>query len=209
MSEVNHGKTLRIIILEDRSSDADLVEFELQEAGFVYAAKRVETEKEYIQALQEFSPDLILSDYDLPQYNGALALAEAKARCPEVPFILVTGAVGEDRAIEMLTSGAKDYVMKHYLHRLAPAAQRVLAQAEGQKALKRAEEKLREAHNNLERQIQKKTAELRAEKAARKQMEEKHNKLVHEHQEAIARVKQLSGMLPVCTRCKERGDDRE
>ena len=84
-----------ILILEDMAADEELMEFQLQEGGIAFIPKWVKTEKEYVQALQDFSPDLILSDFDLPQYNGALALFEAKKRCPEVPFILVTGVLKE------------------------------------------------------------------------------------------------------------------
>jgi CheY-like chemotaxis protein len=80
------AESLRILILEDNPADAELAQFELQEAGFVFTWKVVVTEKEYIQALQKF-PDLILSDYDLPKYTGALALVEAKKRCPATPFM--------------------------------------------------------------------------------------------------------------------------
>jgi len=129
-------KILRILMLEDCVTDGNLIEFELQEATIPFKSKRVITEEDFVQALQEFSPDLILSDYDLPQYNGALALAEAAVRCPDVPFILITGAVGEDLAIEMLTNGARDYIMKDRLHRLVPAVRRSLADAEERKAQK-------------------------------------------------------------------------
>lgn len=176
---------LRTLILEDRASDADLIEFELQMAELAYSAKRVVTEKEFIGALRDFSPDLILSDYDLPQYNGALALAEAKALCPDVPFILVTGAVGEDRAIEILTSGAQDYVMKDRLHRLVPAVRRVLAEADERKARKKAEEELREAHKNLEILVEKRTEELQREIAERKKVQERYRLAVKASNDAI------------------------
>ena len=101
------AESLRILILEDNPADVELIQFELQEAGLSFTAKVVMTEEEFVRELQEFSPDLILSDYDLPNYNGALALAEARKRCPDTPFILVTGAVTEDRAIDILTQGAK------------------------------------------------------------------------------------------------------
>ncbi len=163
---------LRVLILEDRSIDADLMEYEMQEAGLAYISKRVKTEQEYLYELQEFSPALILSDYNLPQYNGLLALTEAKARCPEVPFILVTGAIGEDRAIDILTSGAKDYVMKNCLHRLVPAIRRALAEAAEIAARKKVEEKLLQTHKYLEMEVETRTAELRREIEERKQIEE-------------------------------------
>lgn len=82
---------------------------------------------------REFSPDLILSDYDLPQYNGALALAESKKRLPEVPFILVTGALNEkeDRVVKTLKAGAHDCVWKNQLDRLAPVIHKALSAREG------------------------------------------------------------------------------
>jgi PAS domain S-box-containing protein len=165
-------EAMRILILEDRPTDADLEEFELQEAGLAFTSRRVMTEKKYIEELQAFSPHLILSDYDLPQYNGAYALAEAKKRCPDTPFILVTGALGEDRAIEILTQGAKDYVLKNRLQRLVPAVQRAVAEAEMHKARKKAEEELLEAHKALEAKVRERTVELQNEIIARKQIEE-------------------------------------
>jgi DNA-binding NtrC family response regulator len=124
-------KNIRILILEDRTSDADLVEFELMEAGLVFTPKRTVNEKEFRQALEEFSPDLILSDFDLYQYNGVLALFEAKKRCPEVPFILVTGVLDReeedgDLIREFISRGGSDYVSKNHLDRLAPAVKKAL-----------------------------------------------------------------------------------
>ncbi len=121
-------KVIRILILEDRTSDADLMEFALMDAGFTFTSRRTMDEKTFLRGLEEFSPDLILSDYDLPQFNGALALAEAKARFPEVPFILVTGALDKDTAKvgDILAGGASDYVLKNRLDLLAPAIHRAL-----------------------------------------------------------------------------------
>ncbi|MDQ5987562.1 MAG: Adaptive-response sensory-kinase SasA [Syntrophus sp. SKADARSKE-3] len=166
------SEPLRILILEDNPADAELIQFELQEAGYIFTSKVVMTEEDYILGLREFSPDLILSDYDLPKYNGALALAEAKQLRPDTPFILVTGAVTEDRAIDILTQGAKDYVLKHRLQqRLIPAVRRTLAEAEEHRARKRAEAELREAHRTLEERVKIRTAELEAEVTARKKTE--------------------------------------
>jgi signal transduction histidine kinase len=166
-------ESLLILILEDSPTDAELIQFELQESGFTFTANVVMTEKDFVRELQEFSPDLILSDYHLPGYNGALALAEALRRCPDTPFILVSGAIAEDRAIEILTQGAKDYVLKNRLQqRLVPAVRRALAEAEGRKARRKMEAELREAHRTLEERVKLRTAELQAEIDARKKMGE-------------------------------------
>jgi CheY-like chemotaxis protein len=123
-------RILRVLILEDCATDADLMEYELHEASIDFVAQRVITERDYTSALKEFAPDLILSDYDLPQYNGSLALAEAKSRCADVPFILVTGVMEEDLAAQILTRGARDFVAKNQLHKLVPAVQRAFAPKE-------------------------------------------------------------------------------
>ena len=183
-------KPLRIIILEDNPADAELIQFELEEAEIVFTAKVVMTEKDFIHELQAFSPDIILSDYDLPRYTGSLALAEAKRRSPDVPFILVTGAVSEDRAIEILTSGSKDYVMKNRLNRLVPAVRRALAEAEEIKARRKAEADLREAHRTLEERVKIRTAELQAEIEARAKVEE----TLHKSEERQRLVLQASSM---------------
>jgi len=165
-------KAIRVIILEDNPNDADLIQFELEDAGIVFTAAVVMDKKDYLHALENDSPDIILSDYDLPTYTGALALAEAKQKCPDVPFILVTGAVREERAIEILTSGAKDYVMKTGLHRLAPAIKRALAEADEHRARKQAEENLRKAKVDLEHLVEERTAQLQNELAERQQVED-------------------------------------
>ena len=165
-------ETLRILMLEDSPTDAALVQFELEEAGVAFTAKVVITEADFVRELQEHPLDLILSDYNLPDYNGALALAEAKRLCPDVPFILVTGAIGEDRAIEILTQGAKDYVMKDRLNGLVPAVRRAIAEAKEYRARREAEEQLHEMYKNLEIKVEERTAALQAEIAERTRIEE-------------------------------------
>jgi CheY-like chemotaxis protein len=81
------SESRRILILEDNPADVELIQFELQEAGLNFTSKTVKAEKEYVQAIQDYCPDLILSDYDLITYNGALALAEANRSCPDTPFM--------------------------------------------------------------------------------------------------------------------------
>ena len=127
------NRNIRILILEDRATDADLMEYELQEAGITFISWRTEKEGDYIRALQEFSPDLILSDYELPQYNGSLALVAAKKLRPDVPFILVTGVMSAGNGVcrEMLANGARECVLKDHLELLAPAVQKALRQNKG------------------------------------------------------------------------------
>src|SRR3990170_3943579 len=112
-------KELQILILEDNSADAELMEHELHEAGIVFSAKRVETKEAFIRDLENFTPDIILTDYKLPAFNGFSALAIAKIKCPDVPVIVVTGALGEEMAVEILKKGATDYILKHLLSHLA------------------------------------------------------------------------------------------
>lgn len=164
-------ETIRILLLEDNPVDVEMIEFELQEAGIRFTLKWVMNEKDFIDAIKNYSPHVILSDYDLPQYNGALALAEAKTFCPSIPFILVTGALDEERAIDMLTSGAKDYVMKNRLHRLAPAVRRVLEEAQEIRERHAAQIELLEAYKTLESKIKKRTAKLLKEIKERKKTE--------------------------------------
>jgi len=119
-------ENLRVLLLEDNPQDAELIQNELKKAEFVFTLLVVDTQKAYIEALDDFCPDIILSDYDLPSFTGAEVLQIKKLRCPDIPFILVTGAVGEERAIEILKGGATDYVLKNNLTRLIPAFWRAL-----------------------------------------------------------------------------------
>jgi PAS domain S-box-containing protein len=119
-------KKLRILMLEDNPHDAELIQRELEEAGFVSESLRVDTPAAFIAALEEFQPDVILSDFDLPAFDGLTALSLAKQKYPHVPYIFVSGPIGQERANEVLKSGATDYVPKDQLNRLAPAVKRAL-----------------------------------------------------------------------------------
>jgi DNA-binding NarL/FixJ family response regulator len=141
---------LRILILEDVRTDAELCEDELREAGMVFTSRCVQDKISYLKALDEFSPDIILSDYSLPSFDGLSALKLAVQRCPDIPFIFVSGALGEETAIELLKQGATDYVLKSRLSRLGPAVSRALQEASERKERKVAEEALKKREQALE-----------------------------------------------------------
>jgi diguanylate cyclase (GGDEF)-like protein/PAS domain S-box-containing protein len=137
-------ETIKVLLIEDRAEDAELLLREMRRGGLVIDARRVETEGAYEAALGEFAPDVILSDYTLPGFDGPLALQIAKQRSPDTPFIFVSGTIGEERALEALRQGAVDYVLKDNRARLVPAIVRALqevADRDGRRwALRRLEE---------------------------------------------------------------------
>jgi signal transduction histidine kinase len=133
---------LRILLLEDSPLDAELILMRLTEAGIACAPVRVETRADYLAELERDRFDLILADYSLPSFDGGSALAIARARCPEVPFIFVSGALGEELAIDILKDGATDYVLKQRLERLVPSIERALREAEERAERRRLEEEL-------------------------------------------------------------------
>lgn len=134
-------ESISILYLEDSPTDAELTLTILAGAGVEHVANRVDTEEEFVAELQAGCYDLILSDYALPSFDGAAALELAQQHCPEIPFIFVSGAIGEEVAIDSLQRGATDYVLKYRLKRLVPAVRRAMAEAEQRKARKLAEER--------------------------------------------------------------------
>jgi diguanylate cyclase (GGDEF)-like protein/PAS domain S-box-containing protein len=121
--------SLRILHLEDNSHDAELVQRALRRAGVAFVARRVERRAEFESAMDE-EWDLILADYSLPDFDGAAALTIARARKPSIPFIFVSGAMGEEVAIQSLKGGATDYVLKDRLQRLPLAVTRAVQEAD-------------------------------------------------------------------------------
>src|SRR5665213_2608292 len=128
-SNDSHVGALRLLVVEDSESDAKLAIWGLKDAGYDCVYKCVENEVQMRAALVAEVPDLILSDFSLPRFDGMSALAVALAVAPDVPFIFLTGMVGEERAIEALKCGAIDYVLKTNPMRLAPAVKRALKDA--------------------------------------------------------------------------------
>src|SRR5689334_9827140 len=118
------------------------MDHELRTGGFACESKRVQTREEFLRELDCNPPDLILSDHGLPEFDGFSALAIARERCPETPFIFVTGSMGEELAIDSLRNGATDYVLKTRLSNLVPAVDRALRLA-GER------EKRRQAEHDL------------------------------------------------------------
>ncbi len=139
------NRELRVLMLEDTPTDAELAEYQLRKAGIAFTSLRVETRDAFVQALEEFHPDIILSDYKLPDFNGMAALELVQRDHPEVPMVMVTGALSDIEAVELIHAGAKDYVLKDRLARLAPAVQRALASERSARARKAAEKALQES----------------------------------------------------------------
>ena len=117
---------MRLLIVDDHSDDAELTARQIARGGFPCTWRRVETEQDFRTQLREFQPQLIISDFTLPHYDGLSALALAGVEAPSIPFIFVSGTIGEQRALEALNRGATDYVCKSDLTRLIPAISRVL-----------------------------------------------------------------------------------
>ncbi len=140
------GQELRIIMVEDVESDAELVERELKRAGLAVQARRVEREEDFRRELDEFRPHVILSDFSMPQFDGMSALRIASEIVPDVPFIFVSGTLGEDYAIRALRNGATDYVLKNNLVRLPPTIERAVSEAAGRAGRRREEELLALEH---------------------------------------------------------------
>ena len=139
------NRELRVLMLEDTPTDAELAEYQLRKAGIAFTSLRVETRDAFLHALEEFHPDIILSDYKLPDFNGMAALELVQRDHPEVPVVMVTGALSDIEAVELIHAGAKDYVLKDRLARLAPAVQRALASERSARARKAAEKALQES----------------------------------------------------------------
>jgi PAS domain S-box-containing protein len=140
---------LKVLILEDRPLDAELVEYELGRANIPFVTCRVDTREAFLAALDDFSPDVILSDYTLPRFDGMTALALARERVPSTPLLIVTGSVNEETAVGCMKAGADDYLLKGNLSRIGPAIEAALARQRLQSERKRSEAALRRSEANL------------------------------------------------------------
>jgi CheY-like chemotaxis protein len=143
-------RALRVLILEDAPADADLCQRELRRAAIRFAGKRVDTREAFEQALEASPPDLILSDFTMPAgFDGLAALDLARAKSADIPFIFVSGTLGEERAVEAMRRGATDYVLKDKLNRLVPVVERALRESEERAARRKTERELEETRSRL------------------------------------------------------------
>ena len=137
IDEVVSGRSLKILLLEDVPTDAELELRELARAGILFESRVVSDRELFKKTLTEFRPDIILSDYSFPSgFNGLIALSLAREIPPDTPFIFVSGTIGEERAIESLKMGATDYILKNRPDRLPQAVIRAIKDTEEKIALR-------------------------------------------------------------------------
>ena len=149
------AEPIRILIVEDLPTDAELAEREIKKVLGSCLFRRVETRSDYLAALEEFQPDLIVSDYRMPHFDGLTALKLVLERNPLTPFIILTGAINEDTAVECMKAGAADYVIKEHIKRLGQAVIHALEEKQvrqkrhcAEKALRESEERFRSLYEN-------------------------------------------------------------
>jgi diguanylate cyclase (GGDEF)-like protein len=141
---------IRVLIIEDVETDAELALREMRRAGLDCTSRRIETEGEFLRALEEFRPEIILSDFSMPHFDGMTALALARELRPEIPFIFVSGTIGEEHAIRALKNGATDYVLKNNLVRLPSAVERALQEARDRAERRETEAELEKTRSRLQ-----------------------------------------------------------
>jgi diguanylate cyclase (GGDEF)-like protein len=134
---------LKILMLEDIPEEAEILQRELHKSGLEFIARRVQTRPAFAQALEQFAPDLVLADSRLPAFDGQSALQMVRQKDRLMPVIMVTGALGDEAAVEFLIAGASDYVLKDRLARLAPAVRRALREAAMSRDRQEAEQRIR------------------------------------------------------------------
>lgn len=140
---------LKILILEDNESDADLLQSELKKGGFRFTPKIVQSREAFENALQNFNPDIILSDYSLPSFDGVTAFGIKNKKYPDIPFIMVSGTLGEETAVELIKIGITDYTLKDKLFTLPPKIKRALKEKKDKQQNDIIEQKKEQADKNL------------------------------------------------------------
>ncbi len=150
------SSNLNILFVEDLITDYELALYEIKKADHKVTSLRVDTEDEYVKALNNFQPDIIISDYIMPRFNGMTALNIKKQLAPDIPFIMLTGSTNEETAVQCMKAGADDYVIKEHIKRLPLSLKSALDNAEIKKEVRRTNQEmarrellLRNAVNNL------------------------------------------------------------
>ena len=147
------SEALRILILEDVPTDAELVKRELRNAGIVFTSRLVDKRDDFLKQLEDFSPDIILSDYSMPQFNGMEALSLSRELDPTLPFVMVTGSINEETAVNCMKAGATDYVLKERLKRIGSAVEGALEKTRMRGEKERAEDQLQEEKEFMEKSL--------------------------------------------------------
>ena len=206
---------LRILAVADSSDDVLFIMRELRRGGYEPLFEWVETSAAMKAALEGGKWDVIISDYVMPQFSGLEALQVLMESGQDLPFIIVSGKIGEDIAVGAMKAGAHDYILKDNLARLIPANERELREAQTRRERRKADEALKKTYEDLDLMVEERTAELsatnetlREEILWRKKAEEEREKLIRELRQALAEVKALSGLLPICASCKKIRDDK-
>ena len=142
-------KTIRVLLVEDSENDAELLLRHLQRSGYAVTSSRVDTEQTMLGAIEAEPWEVIISDFIVPGFGGLEALDALKKKGLDLPFIIVSGQIGEDIAVKAMKAGAYDYVMKDSLARLVPAVERALREAEIRRERRQAEERLKDTAEKL------------------------------------------------------------
>src|SRR5437016_10276635 len=148
------NKTLRVLHVEDSEKDAALLTRYLTRAGYTLTSERVQTAAAMKAALESQEWDVVLCDYSMPHFNAVTALAVLKETALDLPFIIISGTVGESVAVEAMRAGAHDYLMKDNLVRLGPTIERELHEAENRRGRRETEAELRESEAQYRRLLE-------------------------------------------------------
>ncbi|ASU34662.1 response regulator [Mucilaginibacter xinganensis] len=139
----------KILILEDNQSDVDLLQRELKRNGLYFVCEVVQTRESFENALDNYFPDIILSDFTLPAFDGISAFNIRQIKAPDTPFIIVSGSIGEERSVELIRDGVTDYALKDKLFSLCPKINRALADAAIRKEKKQTDTELKKQYEKL------------------------------------------------------------